>query len=254
MANSTRDYSVRKWLKTLLNHDGRDSPPEVRAVLLVVATLIAAVTFQAGVNPPGGVWQENKDGRTAGRAIYASDEKAFFVFLTSNTLALSSSILLIISLTWGFPFFLEVIIATVSMVMTYGASIFAITPTEAKTVKFRYLLFIAAVPVVLRVVIQICKYVALFVPTLSHTQPCMTNAAESSFAINAVCSTSLVPSHAHIDVLCQPQGTDLRGQGTGSSDLASGDPNADVENLGGIKLLRHGWWIQRGIRVSTEKG
>ena len=35
-----------------------DSPNNVRNALLVVATLIAAVTFQAGINPPDGVWHE----------------------------------------------------------------------------------------------------------------------------------------------------------------------------------------------------
>lgn len=156
MADSEDQISIRKCFKSLFDHKEKKKSDKFRNYVLVVATLIAAVTFQAGVNPPGGVWQ---DGRKAGRAIYASNETAFFVFLTCNTLALASSIVLIISLTWGFPFFLEVVVATVSMVMTYGASIFAITPTETKTVKFRYLLFTAAVPVLLRVVILIYKYV-----------------------------------------------------------------------------------------------
>ncbi|XP_048141253.1 uncharacterized protein LOC125316584 [Rhodamnia argentea] len=146
--------SIKKFLNLLFGHELKDD--EHRNYLLVVATLIAAVTFQAGVNPPGGVWQ---DGVKAGRAIYASDETAFFVFLLCNTLALSSSTLLILSLTWGFPFFLEVVVATASMLMTYGASIFAIAPRDTKTVKFRYLLSIAAAPVLMRVVILICKYV-----------------------------------------------------------------------------------------------
>ncbi|KAI9180396.1 hypothetical protein LWI28_004397 [Acer negundo] len=30
--------------------------------MLVVATLIVAATFQTGINPPGGAWQETKDG------------------------------------------------------------------------------------------------------------------------------------------------------------------------------------------------
>ncbi|KAL3742687.1 hypothetical protein ACJRO7_018068 [Eucalyptus globulus] len=158
--NSPPKFSLREFFKSLIDHKGKNKPEEVRNYLLVVATLIAAVTFQAGVNPPGGVWQENSHDHKAGRAIYASDVMAFYVFLTCNTLALSSSIFLIINLTWGFPFFLEVLVATVSMLMTYGASIFAITPTETMpSVQFRYVLAIAAVPIIVRVVIQICKYV-----------------------------------------------------------------------------------------------
>ncbi|PKI26381.1 hypothetical protein CRG98_048930, partial [Punica granatum] len=61
----------------------------------------------AGVNPPGGVWQDNDKGHKAGQAIYASQEIAFYVFLVSNTLALSTSILVIVSLTYRFPFHFE---------------------------------------------------------------------------------------------------------------------------------------------------
>ncbi|KAJ0091104.1 hypothetical protein Patl1_14550 [Pistacia atlantica] len=45
------EKSVEKkddWLKEMSN------------ALMVVASLIATVTFQAGLNPPGGVWQDTK--------------------------------------------------------------------------------------------------------------------------------------------------------------------------------------------------
>ncbi|XP_010056381.1 uncharacterized protein LOC104444417 [Eucalyptus grandis] len=145
-----------KLLTVLFNHEGRDSPTEVRNVLLVVATLIAAVTFQAGVSPPGGVWQDSSSGRVPGQAIYASQTGPFYVFLVCNTLALASSINLIISLTWGFPFFLEVVVATVSMAVTYGSAIFAVTPKSDE--QFRWLLFTGCVPFLLRLLIQMGKY------------------------------------------------------------------------------------------------
>ncbi|XVF22859.1 hypothetical protein REPUB_Repub12eG0207500 [Reevesia pubescens] len=134
----------KSWFKNFQYEEDRDSPSDVRNLLLIVATLIATVTFQAGVNPPGGVWQDNSNGHLAGRAIYASQPPAFYVFLISNTLALSASILVIISLTYRFPFHLEVIVATISMLVTYGSAIFAVTPRES--VKFRYVTAAAAVP------------------------------------------------------------------------------------------------------------
>ncbi|KAE8038549.1 hypothetical protein FH972_011048 [Carpinus fangiana] len=93
----------RSWYRYLQYQEGRDSPGDARNVLLVLATLIATVTFQAGVNPPGGIWQDERDGHIAGRAIYASNKEAYYVFLISNTLAFSTSILVIMCLTYNFP-------------------------------------------------------------------------------------------------------------------------------------------------------
>ncbi|KAI6706448.1 hypothetical protein NL676_009410 [Syzygium grande] len=70
-------------------------------------------------------------------------------------LALSSSINLIISLTCGMPFFLEVMLATGSMAVTYGSAIFAVTPKSPY--QFRWLLFTGFMPFLLRLLIQMGK-------------------------------------------------------------------------------------------------
>ncbi|XP_004308693.1 PREDICTED: uncharacterized protein LOC101313462 [Fragaria vesca subsp. vesca] len=143
------------WFTSFEYNKENDKPGDARNVLLVVAALITAVTFQAGVNPPGGVWQDDGNGHTAGRAIYATHKGPFYVFLISNTLALSSSIFIIVMLTHRFPFHFEVMIATLSMIVTYGSAVFAVTPNES--VKFRYILFTAALPYVLRFFYQMCR-------------------------------------------------------------------------------------------------
>ncbi|KAJ1415814.1 PGG domain [Sesbania bispinosa] len=110
-----------RW-KFFQYNEGDEKISETRNILLVVFTLVAAVTFQAVMNPPGGVWQDNENGHEPG--IYK------------------------------FPLQMEIRLASAFMAVTYGAAIFAITPREV--VKFRYLFLAAFAPAVLRLARLIC--------------------------------------------------------------------------------------------------
>ncbi|XP_010054567.2 uncharacterized protein LOC104442889 [Eucalyptus grandis] len=143
---------AENWFRYFQYDPDNDLPGDVRNILLIIATLIATITFQAGVNPPGGVWQDNEDSHSAGMAIYASRQIAFYVFLISNTFALSTSLLVIVYLTYKFPLHPEIWVATASMMVTYASAIFAVTPHES--VRFRYVLLAGALPVICRCVFQ----------------------------------------------------------------------------------------------------
>lgn len=179
--------------------NGHKKNYDERNILLVVVTLIAAVTFQAGVNPPGGVWQEKgcahkeqklqlvanqlccvefeekapvQDGANppdpdpeynctgkpheAGHAIYASKKVEFYIFLICNTLALSASILVILSMMRRLAHQLEVYVATISMIVTYASSIFAVTPHNFFLA--RIILLTGFLPYVIRLSIYLCNY------------------------------------------------------------------------------------------------
>ena len=110
----------KSWFRYFQFEEIKDSPSEVRNVLLVVVTVIAIVTFKAGVTPSGGVWQDDEN--ATGRAIYATQKGESYVFLISNTIA---QYLFITSLTHRFPFHFEIWVAAAFMlVTTYASAIF----------------------------------------------------------------------------------------------------------------------------------
>jgi len=112
----------------------------MRSSLMVVASLIATMAFQAGINPPGGVWQDDNDPlHKPGYAIMAfNHEDLYHIFLICNTVGFVSTLSIILLLISGLPclrhrFFLWILmvimwIAITSMSLTYLVSILALAP------------------------------------------------------------------------------------------------------------------------------
>ncbi|KAF8412914.1 hypothetical protein HHK36_000886 [Tetracentron sinense] len=126
----------------------RDCPMEVRNALLVVAVLTATATFQAGVNPPGGVWQDNfkpekicgnntfvaaspsEMPHTAGEAIMATNIGKLRMFTFSNLLGFLMSYQMITFLLLEIPFRGFIHLALFFMTSNYLASLSSIYPLE----------------------------------------------------------------------------------------------------------------------------
>ncbi|KAE8124862.1 hypothetical protein FH972_019709 [Carpinus fangiana] len=105
--------SIAKHLKTQENWI-----EETRGTLMVVATVIASMAFQAGINPPGGVWQENISDSTngfrcggkhhnctAGTAVlsYSIHSHVYTYFISCNTISFIASVCVLVLVISGFP-------------------------------------------------------------------------------------------------------------------------------------------------------
>jgi hypothetical protein len=70
---------------------------KAQSLVVLLSTLIATVTYQAGLVPLGGVWQENQDGHKAGKPILMSTQaKRYKVFFYCNSTAFVASLVIII--------------------------------------------------------------------------------------------------------------------------------------------------------------
>ncbi|KAL6596686.1 hypothetical protein ACP70R_047329 [Stipagrostis hirtigluma subsp. patula] len=77
--------------------DKNNALNEARSLVILLATLVATVSYQAGLVPPGGVWQENGDGHKAGDPILLStNPKRYNVFFYCNSTAFVASLVVII--------------------------------------------------------------------------------------------------------------------------------------------------------------
>ncbi|XP_020152860.1 uncharacterized protein [Aegilops tauschii subsp. strangulata] len=95
---------------TITIDDGQeDKLEQSRSLVLLLATLAATVTYQAGLSPPGGVWPEGQPNHTAGNPVlHDMHPKRYMAFYHCNTAAFVASVVVIIiveskrlSTVWG---------------------------------------------------------------------------------------------------------------------------------------------------------
>ncbi|XP_062022816.1 ankyrin repeat-containing protein BDA1-like [Rosa rugosa] len=114
-----------------------------RDALMVVASLIATMAFQSGLNPPGGLWQDDSPDHQAGQAIMAFKYPTqYSYYLSINTIGFIASLSIILLLITRFPFhhrfFMWLLtaimnLAITSMAITYAESIFIFTPKSQES-------------------------------------------------------------------------------------------------------------------------
>ncbi|XP_021739128.1 ankyrin repeat-containing protein BDA1-like [Chenopodium quinoa] len=119
--------------------------------LMVAASVIASIAFEVVISPPGGFWQEDSpkgtsysESHEAGR--YIQEKMVAWVYLVvSNTIALASSLSVILLLISGFPntrLFVVVLritiwIAVTATVVTYFLSVEISTTAEYECTTFK---------------------------------------------------------------------------------------------------------------------
>ncbi|KAL0311839.1 UNVERIFIED_CONTAM: hypothetical protein Sradi_5583200 [Sesamum radiatum] len=121
-----------------------------RSALMVVASLIATMAFQVGVNPPSGVWQDDNlvdsqgnpvsDPHQAGYSVMAHNyPKGYPRFYMINTTAFIASLSIILLLMSGLPirrrFFMWILmvitwLAITAIALAYTVSIMVLTPSD----------------------------------------------------------------------------------------------------------------------------
>ncbi|KAJ0052796.1 hypothetical protein Pint_00074 [Pistacia integerrima] len=112
------------WINYFKFKIGRDKPGDARDALLVVAALIATVTYQAAVDPPNSIFPD----KTPANSLLVVPAR---VFSFGNTLGFSTSMVMIDYLTGGFPFNRELQLCIFAMAFSYGMAITSITPNDA---------------------------------------------------------------------------------------------------------------------------
>ncbi|KAJ1265294.1 hypothetical protein BS78_08G067100 [Paspalum vaginatum] len=78
--------------------DGDEAARKARSLVLLLATLAATITYQAGLDPPGGFWQDNRDGHMAGDPILltASHGQRYETFFYCNSVSFVASLVAVV--------------------------------------------------------------------------------------------------------------------------------------------------------------
>ncbi|XP_061995637.1 ankyrin repeat-containing protein ITN1-like [Rosa rugosa] len=165
VSTSGERQTTRRLGSTVSSKENESSKPEVnqkptewlgrkRDSLMVVASLLATVAFQAAITPPGGVWQDDlqvdENGNpvdkphTVGTSIMATNKaEEYGIFMIFNSITFLSSLSIILLLVSGLPIkkrrwmWIQMIImwiAITTQVSTYFLSLRHLSPKNLEPV------------------------------------------------------------------------------------------------------------------------
>ncbi|XP_066338436.1 uncharacterized protein [Miscanthus floridulus] len=80
-------------------HRGQDDVGLEKAhdLVILLATLVASITYQAGLDPPGGLWPDNRDGHKVGDPVLLTTHpQRYKVFFYSNSASFVASLVVIL--------------------------------------------------------------------------------------------------------------------------------------------------------------
>ncbi|KAM0858976.1 hypothetical protein ACQ4PT_047503 [Festuca glaucescens] len=92
-----RDVVARRTKKVADDRTVRDAVDKARSLVLLLATLAATITYEAGLNPPGGLWQDNGDEHMAGDPILlTTNSRRYKTFFYCNSIAFATSLIAVV--------------------------------------------------------------------------------------------------------------------------------------------------------------
>ncbi|XP_058180530.1 protein ACCELERATED CELL DEATH 6-like [Rhododendron vialii] len=137
--NVLREYGVKRSDKLFFPFDPYWQKKK-KDTLMIVSSLMATMSFQVGINPPGGVWVDSSPEHKAGKAIVAyTIPKAYPYLMYFNTLGFLLSLTTILELIVVLPTrkrafgFIRAGISWLTimiMAFAYAFSVIVVSPTE----------------------------------------------------------------------------------------------------------------------------
>jgi hypothetical protein len=95
LSGPTTQHPSNKSMSSI-SGDAKDDLQKLRTYLLLLGILAATVTYQAGLNPPGGFWADSVDGHIAGDPILeAMHPRRYRTFFYCNATAFVASLVII---------------------------------------------------------------------------------------------------------------------------------------------------------------
>lgn len=130
-----------------------------RNLLLMLAVLAATVTYQAGINPPGGVWSDDSSasGKPGDPILQHNNSKRYDVFYYSNSLSFVASVVITILLVnkescehgiKSYALRVCLVVGLVSLLIAYSAG-------SSRKARESIYLIVIAVAVLIALVIQV---------------------------------------------------------------------------------------------------